>query len=376
MISEANTYRPDWQPKNAGGEYACFVAKGVDDPGAPGAAASRPARRSLTADDYAAGILAGDRVILSRAITLIESNAPKHFDQAQALIQKLLPRTGKSMRVGITGVPGAGKSTFIEALGTWLCEHGHRVAVLAVDPSSSVTKGSILGDKTRMERLSRDRRAFIRPSPSGGTLGGVTRKSRETLLLVEAAGYDVVLVETVGVGQSETTVRNMVDYFLLVALTGAGDDLQGIKKGIMELADSILVNKADGDNRTRALSARADFDMMLHYLRPATEGWASRAYACSSLTGEGIPEMWGVVEDFFRTVRANGVFERRRREQVLRWVNDMAGEHLKRMIAENPVIAAARQRIESEVTGGRIPPTQAAREIIGVMERELFHAGR
>lgn len=375
MTPDPNTYQPDWQPKNAGSEYAGFVMKGVDNTGAPTAAATQPVRRSLTPDDYAAGILRGDRMILSRAITLIESNAPKHFDQAQALIQKLLPHTGQSMRVGITGVPGAGKSTFIEALGTWLCEHGHRVAVLAVDPSSSVTKGSILGDKTRMEKLSRDRRAFIRPSPSGGTLGGVTRKSRETLLLVEAAGYDVVLIETVGVGQSETTVRNMVDYFLMVALTGAGDDLQGIKKGIMEIADSILVNKADGDNKMRALAARADFDMMLHYLRPATEGWASRAYTCSSLTGEGIPEMWGVVEDFFKTVKANGVFERRRREQVLRWVNDMAEEHLHRLIAENKTIAAAKARIESAVAGGSLAPTQAAREIIDVMERELFHAG-
>lgn len=376
MSTDNTTYQPDWQPKGAGSEYAGFVMRGVGDTGAPTAANVQPARRNLSIDDYVAGILGGDRMILSRAITLVESNAPKHFDQAQALIQKLLPYTGKSMRVGITGVPGAGKSTFIEAMGTWLCHNGHRVAVLAVDPSSSVTKGSILGDKTRMEKLSREKNAFIRPSPSGGTLGGVTRKSRETLLLVEAAGYDVVLVETVGVGQSETTVRNMVDYFLMVALTGAGDDLQGIKKGIMELADSILVNKADGDNKVRALSARADFDMMLHYLRPATEGWASRAYTCSSLTGEGIPEMWAVIEDFFKTVKGNGVFERRRREQVLRWVNDMAEEHLHRLIDENATIAAARTRIEADVADGKLPPTQAAKEIIDVMEHELFHAGK
>ena len=193
---------------------------------------------------------------------------------------------------------------------------------------------------------------------------------------MEAAGYDVVLVETVGVGQSETTVRNMVDYFLMVALTGAGDDLQGIKKGIMEIADSILVNKADGDNKLKALSARADFDMMLHYLRPATEGWASHAYTCSSLTGEGIPEMWGVIEDFFRTVKANGVFESRRKEQVLRWVNDMAREHLETLIDSNAAIAAARKRIEGEVAAGKLPPTQAAQEIIDVMERQLFRSGR
>jgi len=376
MSTDNNIYQPNWQPKDAGSEFACFVTRGVKDTGAPTAAAAQPARRNLSIDDYAEGILSGDRMILSRAITLIESNAPKHFEQAQGLIQKLLPYTGKSMRIGITGVPGAGKSTFIEALGTWLCEHGHRVAVLAVDPSSTVTKGSVLGDKTRMEKLSRDKRAFIRPSPSGGTLGGVTRKSRETLLLVEAAGYDVVLVETVGVGQSETTVRNMVDYFLMVALTGAGDDLQGIKKGIMEIADSILVNKADGDNKLKALSARADFDMMLHYLRPATEGWTSRAYTCSSLTGEGIPEMWDVVEEFFKTVRGNGVFEKRRKEQVLKWVNDMAQEHLENLVNANQAIAAAKLRIEAEVTAGKLPPTQAAKEIIDVMEHELFQAGK
>uniref|UniRef100_UPI00331EAC28 methylmalonyl Co-A mutase-associated GTPase MeaB n=1 Tax=Pyramidobacter piscolens TaxID=638849 RepID=UPI00331EAC28 len=256
MNTENTTYQPEWQPQNAGGEFACFVTKGVDGTGAPTAANVQPVRRNLSVDEYARGILNGERAILSRAITLIESNAPKHFATAQELIQKLLPHTGGSMRVGVTGVPGAGKSTFIEALGSWLCDRGHRVAVLAVDPSSTVTKGSVLGDKTRMEKLSRHPNAFVRPSPSGGTLGGVTRKSRETLLLVEAAGYDVVLVETVGVGQSETTVRNMVDYFLMVALTGAGDDLQGIKKGIMEIADSILVNKADGDNKVKALWGR------------------------------------------------------------------------------------------------------------------------
>ena len=372
MTAEKNTYQPDWQPENAGKEFACFVTKGVDDPGSPTAANAQPARASLSADEFAEGVAAGNRMILSRAITLVESNAPRHFDKAQALFQKLLPLTGHSMRIGITGVPGAGKSTFIEALGTWLCEHGHKVAVLAVDPSSTVTKGSILGDKTRMANLSRNPKAFIRPSPSGGTLGGVTRKSRETMLLVEAAGYDVVLVETVGVGQSETTVRNMVDYFLLVTITGAGDDLQGIKKGIMELADSILVNKADGDNKVRALSARADFDLMLHYIRPATEGWTSRAYTCSSLTGEGIPEMWNVIEEFFKNVRASGVLQRRRREQVLTWVDDMTKEHLQRLIDENQTIAGEKTRIENLVSNGKITPTQAARDIIDVMERELF----
>ncbi|MCD7877680.1 MAG: methylmalonyl Co-A mutase-associated GTPase MeaB, partial [Cloacibacillus porcorum] len=273
--------RPDWQPEDAGAEFACSVMPGValasgHNAAARGAAPAK-ARTALTAEDYAQGILAGDRVILSRAITVIESNAPKHFELGQEIIQKILPHSGKAMRVGITGVPGAGKSTFIEAFGTYLCGEGLKVAVLAVDPSSSISKGSILGDKTRMENLAREKNAFIRPSPSGGSLGGVTRKSRETMLLCEAAGYDAVLVETVGVGQSETMVRSMVDYFLVVVITGAGDDLQGIKKGIIELADSILVNKADGDNKMKAMMARADYVQILHYLRPATEGWKTKA---------------------------------------------------------------------------------------------------
>ena len=364
-------------PENSS-EYAGLqVNSGVKQPPIVNPYLRRNKRRELTAAEMVEGIVKGDVTVLSQAVTLIESVNPDHQAKAQEVINKCLPYSGNSVRVGISGVPGAGKSTSIDEFGIHvLKEKGGRLAVLAIDPSSERTKGSILGDKTRMEKLSREKNAFIRPSPSGGTLGGVTRKSRETLLLVEAAGYDVVLVETVGVGQSETTVRNMVDYFLMVALTGAGDDLQGIKKGIMELADSILVNKADGDNKMRALSARADFDMMLHYLRPATEGWASRAYTCSSLTGEGIPEMWAVIEDFFKTVKGNGVFERRRREQVLRWVNDMAEEHLHRLIDENATIAAARTRIEADVADGKLPPTQAAKEIIEVMEHELFHGGK
>lgn len=211
-----------------------------------------PLRKKMSVEEYVEGVKKGDRMILAKAITLIESNAPKDFDKAQRVLQALLPRTGHSLRIGITGVPGAGKSTFIEAFGQLLCQQGYKVAVLAVDPTSSITGGSILGDKTRMQKLSREPNCFIRPSPSGGTLGGVARKSRETMMLCEAAGCDVILVETVGVGQSETTVRSMVDFFMLVVLTGAGDDLQGIKKGIMELADAIVVNKADGDNLERA----------------------------------------------------------------------------------------------------------------------------
>ncbi|WP_455596488.1 methylmalonyl Co-A mutase-associated GTPase MeaB [Cloacibacillus porcorum] len=368
--------RPDWQPEDAGAEFACSVMPGVplasDHNAAVRSAAPAKARTALTAEDYAQGILAGDRVMLSRAITVIESNAPKHFELGQEIIQKILPHSGKAMRVGITGVPGAGKSTFIEAFGTYLCGEGLKVAVLAVDPSSSLSKGSILGDKTRMENLAREKNAFIRPSPSGGSLGGVTRKSRETMLLCEAAGYDAVLVETVGVGQSETMVRSMVDYFLVVVITGAGDDLQGIKKGIIELADSILVNKADGDNKMKAMMARADYDHILHYLRPATEGWKTKAYTCSSITGEGIADMWGVIKDFRDNVIASGVFSKRRKEQTIEWVRAMTAEYLQNKIAQNAELTKCREDIERKVIEGAITPTVAAKAVIGSMERLLF----
>ena len=369
-------YRPDWQPQDAGSEFACSVMPGVgvDNKTAsqPQAAAPvyRPSR--MSADDYARGVTAGDRVMLSRAITVIESNAARHFDLGQEIIQKILPRTGKALRVGITGVPGAGKSTFIEALGTRLCRDGHRVAVLAVDPSSTISRGSILGDKTRMELLAREKNAFIRPSPSGGSLGGVTRKSRETMLLCEAAGYDTILVETVGVGQSETTVRSMVDFFLLVVITGAGDDLQGIKKGILELADAIVVNKADGDNRQKALTARADYEQILHYLRPSTEGWKSQALTCSALSGEGIADIWLKVQKFRETAQASGAYARRRQEQLLQWVRTMTDEYLRNRIEQNESLAACRENVERKVVTGEITPTNAAKELIQDMENLLF----
>ncbi|MBR1672229.1 MAG: methylmalonyl Co-A mutase-associated GTPase MeaB [Fretibacterium sp.] len=342
-----------------------------------------PRRRVLTVQDYIDGVLSCDRTILSRAITLVESNSPAHFETAQQVISGVLneaqggtdslkpPKaTGSSVRVGITGVPGAGKSTFIEALGTWLCENGHRVAVLAVDPSSSVTKGSILGDKTRMEKLSRNKNAFIRPSPSGGTLGGLTRKSRETMLLCEAAGYDVILVETVGVGQSEVTVRDMVDFFMLLVITGAGDELQGMKKGVMELADAIVVNKADGDNVMKARTTRVDYDRFLHYLRPSTEGWVSHAYACSSVTNEGVPEIWDVITEFMNTVKASGVFAERRKQQSLSWVRAMLEDHLLRSFYENPAVKAHMPEAEERVARGELAATQAALELLSLYTKQ------
>ena len=284
------------------------------------------------------------------------------------MLQRLLPRTGKALRIGITGVPGAGKSTLIEAFGNMLCDNGHKVAVLAVDPTSSITRGSILGDKTRMGTLSRRTEAFIRPSPAGGTLGGVARKSRETMLMCEAAGYDVILIETVGVGQSETIVRSMVDFFMLVVLTGAGDDLQGIKKGIMELADAIVVNKADGDNLVKAKVTRGEYERMIEYIRPATEGWPTHAYLCSAIEKTGLPELWKVIQVFKELTTQSGVFQRRRDSQLLDWMHSMIDEHLHNLFFEDAVITGRMPEVKSAVLNGTISPTQAVAELIKMFD--------
>ncbi|ABU59909.1 methylmalonyl Co-A mutase-associated GTPase MeaB [Roseiflexus castenholzii] len=339
------------------------------------AAPPSPRRRLLTLDEYVAGVRGGDRSILARAITLIESNAPAHMALAQEVLRALLPYTGGALRVGITGVPGVGKSTFIEALGMMLCERGHRVAVLAVDPSSSISRGSILGDKTRMERLSRHPNAYIRPSPTGGSLGGVARKSRETLLLCEAAGFDIVLVETVGVGQSEIAVRGMVDFFLLLMLAGAGDELQGIKKGIIELADALLITKADGDNRARALAAQAEYTHALRYLTPATEGWRPRAYICSAQTGEGIAEIWREIERFRDETTASGVFAARRRDQARDWVYTLIEDHLRTRFFGHPVVQGQLPAIEQAVVEGTLPVTTAVQTLIQAFESALQGEG-
>ncbi len=313
-----------------------------------------PRKKERSIEELVEGIRTGNRAILAQAITLIESNATRHFEKGQELINRILPFTGQSIRIGITGVPGAGKSTFIEAFGTYLCQLGHKVAVLAVDPSSSVTGGSILGDKTRMDRLSRDPRAYVRPSPAAGTLGGVARKTRETVLVCEAAGYDVIIVETVGVGQSEVTVRSMVDIFLLLALTGAGDELQGMKKGIMELVDLLVINKADGDNEKKALKAKEEFTRILHFLKPATRGWTSKALTCSALYERGIPEVWESIQEFEETTIAQGMFEERRASQMKDWFYSLIKQELETSFFTSPVTKEHLPYFEKEVMSGHL----------------------
>ena len=367
---------PEWAPLDGGKGFACRVVEGVEG-GHDGIASyagtkstSVPAKRrpSLSIDDYVQGVLNRDRAILGRAITLVESNARAHMGLAQEVLKQLLPFTGKSIRIGITGVPGVGKSTFIESLGVYLLDLGYRLAVLAVDPSSSITGGSILGDKTRMESLSRDKRCFIRPSPTGGALGGVARKSRETMLVCEAAGFDLILIETVGVGQSEITVRSMVDFFLLLMLAGAGDELQGIKKGIIELADAVIITKADGDNKSRAEVAGSEYERAIHYMQPATEGWNPPVFTCSAVSGKGIKETWSVIERFRRQTAASGLFDSRRRSQTLEWISEMVDEHMRTLFFNHPGVAEAIPEIEKRVLNGALPPTAAATRLISIFE--------
>ena len=373
MPDNDDDLRPSWVPKEKNPEFACTVMRGIDSAVNSVTSAKYypkenlrrvPLRKKMSVEEYVEGVKKGDRMILAKAITLIESNAPKDFDKAQRVLQALLPRTGHSLRIGITGVPGAGKSTFIEAFGQLLCQQGYQVAVLAVDPTSSITGGSILGDKTRMQKLSREPNCFIRPSPSGGTLGGVARKSRETMMLCEAAGCDVILVETVGVGQSETTVRSMVDFFMLVVLTGAGDDLQGIKKGIMELADAIVVNKADGDNLERAKVTQGEYERMVEFIRPATEGWKTHAYRCSALQKTGLLELWAVMREFEKVTKKSGAFENRRQRQIIAWVKTMIDEHLHNLFYEDPVIKGRLPEVRAAVLAGVVSPSQAVAELI------------
>jgi LAO/AO transport system kinase len=310
------------------------------------------------------GIRSGNRMLLSKAITLAESARSDHQLMAQALIEKCLPFSGKSLRIGITGVPGVGKSTFIEALGTYLTSKGRKLAVLAIDPSSSRSKGSILGDKTRMEDLATDPNAFIRPSPSAGTLGGVARKTWETVVLCEAAGFDTIFIETVGVGQSETAVHSMVDFFLLMMLAGAGDELQGIKRGIMEMADAIVINKADGDNVNRANSAATLFRNALHLFPPSPSGWAPTVMTCSSLQKTGIKEVWECILDYFTLVKGKGYFAERRSSQSRYWMFETIEEDLKRNFYHNKAVRTALAHLETQVSDDKVSPFSAARQLL------------
>ncbi|MEL0140291.1 MAG: methylmalonyl Co-A mutase-associated GTPase MeaB [Acidimicrobiaceae bacterium] len=314
--------------------------------------------------DLAAGVLAGDRTAIGQAITLVESVLPEHRVEAAALLDELLPHSGDAHRVGITGVPGVGKSTFIEALGLQLTGAGHRVAVLAVDPSSSRTGGSILGDKTRMAHLSVDPDAFIRPSPSAGTLGGVTRATREAMIVLEAAGHDVVLVETVGVGQSETVVHGMVDIFVVLMLSGAGDELQGIKKGVLELADLLAVNKADGANVDKAKQAAVDYRRALHLVQPPGASWEPPVLTCSAIERTGLAELWSEIERHRAMMTETGERDERRREQKLSWMRTMLQERLLAHFDTDPVFAAARADAEAAVSDGSLTPSVAVDQLL------------
>ena len=323
-------------------------------------------RKQLNSDEYVQGIVSGDRVILSQAITLVESALPEHQYLADDIIEKCLPQTGASIRIGITGVPGVGKSTFIEAFGQMLSSEGKKIAVLAVDPSSSWSKGSILGDKTRMAQLTADPQVFIRPSPSAGSLGGVARRTRETMLLCEAAGFDTIIVETVGVGQSETTVYSMVDFFLLLAITGAGDELQGIKRGIIEMADAIAITKADQDNEAAALRAQAQYQNVIHMLPLSESEWQPGVFTCSAHLKKGLDQIWMAIQKHISRTKASNYFLQRRRRQAHEWMHQLIEEQLNIHFFSNDAVRNELSLLEDAVLNQRMSPRKAARKLMGV----------
>jgi LAO/AO transport system kinase len=321
-------------------------------------------RRRLEVASYVEGVLAGDRVILSRAITLIESHLDSDQELAAQVLDQVLAHSGKALRIGVTGVPGVGKSTFIEQFGKMILEAGHKLAVLAIDPSSPKTKGSILGDKTRMDVLSADKRAFIRPSPAGSALGGVGAKTREAMLLCEAAGFDVILIETVGVGQSETMVKGMVDFFLLLMLAGAGDELQGIKKGIIEMSDALVINKADGKNMDAAKKAQREYANALHLFPPNASGWTPQVSTCSALHNKGLSSIWEMILSFQRQMKANGFFEENRSQQRVTWLHENIRYLLEKQFYANPKVQDQMEQILPEVKSGRAPSISMARKLL------------
>lgn len=350
-------------------DSALTVNEGIDQPPVVNPDFKRVKPKKMTAEDYVEGILAGNVTILSQAITLIESLNPEHYALAQDIIQRCLPYSGKSVRIGITGVPGAGKSTFIEAIGDMVVSLGHKLGVLAIDPSSERSGGSILGDKTRMETLVHNKDVFIRPSPSAGSLGGVARKTRETIILCEAAGFDVIFIETVGVGQSETAVHSMVDMFLLLQIAGAGDELQGIKRGIMEMADMIAITKSDSGNEHRAQLAKSHFQNALNLFPMPDSGWKPRVYTCSSTEKTGLTEIWGGVEDFLKFTNTNGYFNRNRNRQSKYWMYETINERLRDSFYNDSEISSKLKLFETEVLEDKKSSFVAANELLDIYFR-------
>jgi len=356
-------------------QSALKVKSGIEQPSSinPRFATARKKTKTLKPVSwYVDGILSGNRTILSMAITLIESNLIEHRKIAQDIIEECLPRSGKSVRIGITGVPGVGKSTFIEAFGTHITKVLNKnLAVLAIDPSSQRTKGSILGDKTRMEKLTGDQKAFIRPSPSAGSLGGVAQKTRESIILCEAAGFEVILVETVGVGQSETAVHSMVDFFLLLMLAGAGDELQGIKRGIMEMADAILINKADGDNKNRAELARREYANALHLFPPTDSGWIPKTQTCSAYTGDGITDVWKIIDEYIHEMTANNYFALKRNKQSLHVLQASIEYQLQQNFNQNKKIKTLMKQVKKQVLQQEISSYKAADNLLKTYYKNL-----
>ncbi len=327
-------------------------------------------RNKPTSEELIKAIISGDKVALSRGITLIESTKAEHSEKATQVINGCLPFANKSIRIGITGVPGVGKSTFIEVFGKHLTSLGKKVAVLAIDPSSTISHGSILGDKTRMEELVKESNAYIRPSPSGETLGGVARKTRESIVLCEACGFDIIIIETVGVGQSETAVHSMVDFFLLLKIAGAGDELQGIKRGIMEMADAIVINKADGDNITKAKRAKVEFNRALHLFPSKKSGWTPKVTTCSSYTKDGIPEVWQIIEKYFNLTQKNGYFQDKRKEQNQYWFLETIESELKSRFYNDQKVKKSIDSFKNQVESNLISPFTAAQKLLEFLKLE------
>lgn len=359
-------------PENNEKYKGLVVNKGIDQPSSVNPYLKRkPRKRLLSVDEYVDGIVKGNVTILSQAVTLVESVNPDHQKIAQEVIEKCLPHSGQSVRIGISGVPGAGKSTSIDVFGLHVLEKGGKLAVLAIDPSSERSKGSILGDKTRMEQLSVHPKSFIRPSPSAGSLGGVARKTRETIILCEAAGFDKIFVETVGVGQSETAVHSMVDFFLLIQLAGTGDELQGIKRGIMEMADGIIINKADGNNIDKAKLAATQFRNALHLFPAPDSGWTPKVLTYSGFYNIGVKEVWDMVYEYIDFVRGNGYFDFRRNEQSKYWMYESINEQLRDSFYHNSAVATMLEEKEQQVLNGSLTSFVAAKKMLDVYFAEL-----